>query len=126
MPNAISVIHPYWSDGMLVFDDPAKGLEQEPFVEGADTVLSDIASRRLGEDPDKFTVLFSGQKFRGSTDHAVWVRAEDNGNVYRHTGLLGSEFEFWLCPALLKYFDEPPQELHIKIKEYNGCQGSHH
>lgn len=35
--NAINVISPYKHYGMWVFDDPRVGLNQEPFVAGADT-----------------------------------------------------------------------------------------
>lgn len=32
MSNSIFVISPYKMNGMWVFDDPARGLAQEPFV----------------------------------------------------------------------------------------------
>ena len=39
------MICPYWSDDLRtwVFDDPTMGLEQEPFVSGAETILDLLA-----------------------------------------------------------------------------------
>ena len=34
--NALSVLFPYKYEGMWVFDDPAVGLQREPFVLGID------------------------------------------------------------------------------------------
>jgi hypothetical protein len=42
--NAINVIAPYKWVGMWVFDDPRVGLEKEPFVAGADTMIEMIAA----------------------------------------------------------------------------------
>jgi hypothetical protein len=37
--NGLIAIHPYKAKGMWVFDDPAVGLRQEPFVSGADAII---------------------------------------------------------------------------------------
>lgn len=37
--NSIIAIHPYVYEGVWVFDDPAVGLVQEPFVSGADDII---------------------------------------------------------------------------------------
>ena len=39
MNNSIFVIRPYKSNGMWVFDDERVGLDKEPFVAGADTMI---------------------------------------------------------------------------------------
>ena len=41
MANALNVIHPYKWEGLWVFDDQRVGLEKEPFVEGADTIIDE-------------------------------------------------------------------------------------
>jgi hypothetical protein len=50
--NAINVIAPYKHHGMWVFDDPRVGLNQEPFVAGADAmidrVIADIPNAEHG------------------------------------------------------------------------------
>jgi hypothetical protein len=66
MPNQIQVIAPYWLETVQtwVFDDPATGLVQEPFVSGVpemiDDLVSDIPNARQG-----FRLLFSAQPFPG-------------------------------------------------------------
>ncbi len=42
--NSITVIAPSRLHGMWVFDDPARGLVQEPFVGGADTMIDRIVA----------------------------------------------------------------------------------
>jgi len=37
--NAINLIFPYRYEGMWVFDDARVGLDKEPFVSGADTMI---------------------------------------------------------------------------------------
>src|SRR5690606_39927586 len=47
--NAIMAIHPYRHHGLWVFDDPAVGLLQEPFVAGADAIID----RAVAQIPDE-------------------------------------------------------------------------
>lgn len=116
MPNAINVIHPYRSEGMLVFDDERKDLAREPFVGNADNILKGIATYYLGLFPKKFTVLFSGpEPHVGFQESATIVGPDSGGHVYVHDR---SQESFWLCPALLRYFDEAPERLFITIREY--------
>ena len=49
--NAIKVIQPYKALGLWVFDYPNVGLDQEPFVGGADTIID--AWTESFKDPDK-------------------------------------------------------------------------
>lgn len=115
MNNSIRAIHPYLDSGLLVFDDDAVGLVKEPFVAGADTVLSTLAEAVCGSGWEKgFTVLFSDRPFPGHQARMDWVRAEYDGNVY-YCGEL--QQEGWLCPALLKYFKRAPRFLYIQLKK---------
>jgi hypothetical protein len=63
--NEINVISPYKHLGMWVFDDARVGLNQEPFVAGADTwidrVVADIPNADRG-----FALIFSCAAFSGS------------------------------------------------------------
>jgi hypothetical protein len=111
--NSIIAIHPYLYEGVWVFDDPAVGLLQEPFVAGAD----DIIDRMVEGIPDArngFTLLFSAEPFPGHQVVFEWVRADMSGNWYRSPAL---EMEGWLCPALLKYFAAPPAKLYAQFRE---------
>jgi hypothetical protein len=47
------------------------------------------------------------------------VRAGDGGNWYRSDDLAELE-EGWLCPALLKYFESPPQRIYAKFERKSG------
>lgn len=107
--NSIRVIQPYKWAGMWVFDDPNVHLDKEPFVGGVPEIL-DILLERHEITGDRFTLVFSDVEFPDHNDVIEWVREEGNGNVYRCMGMEG-----WLCPALLKYFDDPPQKIYIKV-----------
>ena len=110
--NSINIIAPYKYQGMWVFDDARVGLDHEPFVGGADTILDVMTADIL--DADKgFRIVFSADAFPGFQHRLEWVRAELSGNVYRSAKL---GMEGWLCPALLKYFPEAPAEIYLKVE----------
>jgi hypothetical protein len=112
MSNSLFIIVPYQYAGAWVFDDPAVGLVQEPFVSGADSMIdrlvSDLPRARQG-----FRLLFSATPFPGYAVRLEWDREEYGGNWYRwpEAGMEG-----WLCPALFKYFTKAPQEIYIKAE----------
>jgi hypothetical protein len=113
MPNQIILIKPYRWEGMWVFDDERVGLDKEPFVGGADTII-DIAIAQMGiKNAEKgFLLLFSQNPSPGADITLIWQREESGGNVYRW-----GEHEGWLCPALLRYFPEPPKEIFVQMRE---------
>jgi hypothetical protein len=114
MPNQIFVISPYWLDnvGTWVFDDPATGLVQEPFVSGVpgmiDHLVENIPNARNG-----FRMLFSTAPFPGYQKRVTWKRQELGGNWYASDD---PPLEGWLCPALFRYFTQAPQELYVKAE----------
>jgi hypothetical protein len=110
--NEINVISPYKFKGQWVFDDPEKELVKEPFVAGADTIIDKLV-RDIPDAKKGFTLIFSEHMFPGSQTALAWMGAELKGNWYkdRSTGMLG-----WLCPALMKYFDEVPQVIYVQVK----------
>ncbi|TWU22733.1 DUF6717 family protein [Bythopirellula polymerisocia] len=112
--NSISVIKPYKWEGLWVFDDERVGLDKEPFVAGADTLI-DVAIERKGiaNAQKGFLLLFSATSFPSADLHLEWVREEASGNVYKWAD---EGMEGWLCPALLKYFDSPPAEIYVQLK----------
>lgn len=111
--NAIRVIHPYKYFGTWVFDDPAKELDKEAFVSGADDIMS-AASAGLQDPENGFDLLFSEKAFPGHQFCAEHVREELDGNWYRVESL---GLEGWLCPALFKYFDTAPKKIFFQVKE---------
>jgi hypothetical protein len=110
--NAINVIAPYKHHDMWVFDDPRVGLVQEPFVAGADTMID----RVVADIPDAehgFTLIFSSTPFPRHQYRLDWRRSEAGGNWYYAEQL---DMEGWLCPALVKYFQEAPKALYVQTK----------
>ena len=109
--NTINVIKPYKWHGIWVFDDPAKEINKEPFVAGADAVL-DYLSATLNSNSESFLLLFSDTQFPGHTHKAIWQREDEGGNWYQLAAMQG-----WLCPALLKYFDDAPSVIYLQCKQ---------
>ena len=110
--NSVMAIHPYRANGLWVFDDPAVGLRQEPFVAGADTIIENLV-KTIPNAERGFTLLFSGQPFPGSQVEFDWLRAELGGNWYYCSALA---MEGWLCPALFKYFDSAPKKIFAQFR----------
>ena len=112
MSNAIRVICPYRYQGTWVFDDPDVDLQREPFVCGVPEMI-DLLVSQIPRAEKGFRLLFAPRPFPGFQWHLRWVREEMGGHWYRAEKLA---MEGWLCPALFKYFDEPPRDLHIKAE----------
>jgi hypothetical protein len=110
--NQINVIKPYKWNGLWVFDDEEKGLVKEALVGGMPKLI-EMATQQAGiESPEKgFVAIFSKDPFPNGKICLEWVRSEIGGNVYRW-----QEMEGWLCPALLKYFSEPPKKIYVDVK----------
>ena len=110
--NVINVIQPYRHLDMWVFDDSRVGLAAEPFVGGADTMIDRVTSH-IPDAKRGFIMVFSGTPFPGHQYRLQWRREEGSGNVYYSEDL---DAGGWLCPALLRYFDEKPQEIFVQVK----------
>ena len=110
--NSIQAIHPYFDNGLWVFDDDSVGLVKEPFVAGADLIMDRLAEQ-VPDGRNGFTLIFSGQPFPGHQVSLDWLHQEFDGNVYRCNEL---NMVGWLCPALLKYFDEAPKQLFAEVR----------
>jgi hypothetical protein len=114
--NALMVIAPYWYNGTWVFDDPSVNLQREPFVAGVpemiDVLVADIDNARSG-----FRLLFSANPFPGHQKTLTRLRGDSQGNFYR---LDSPPMEGWICPALFKYYEAPPEKLYIKAEPLRG------
>ena len=110
--NSLFVIAPYKHAGTWVFDEPSRGLKQEPFVAGIpqmiDRLVADIPNADEG-----FRLIFSAQEFAGHTHRLVWKRKDGTGNWYYCPQF---DAEGWLCPALLRFFKEAPKEIYVKAE----------
>lgn len=109
--NSLFVIAPYRSHGFWVFDDPAVGLRQEPFISGADRIL-DVLTEAIPDAASGFRLVFSPAPFPGHHARFALSRPEHGGNWYAwpERGIEG-----WLCPALFKYFEEAPAEIYVQV-----------
>src|ERR671932_285404 len=77
--NSLMVIAPYKHQGMWVFDDPAVGLNKEPFIAGIDTMIDKMTSD-IPDAEKGFRAVFSAAPFPGWKEKIVWRRAESGGN----------------------------------------------
>jgi hypothetical protein len=111
MANAMTVIFPYRHEGMWVFDDKDTGLVKEPFVAGIDEMI-DLVTADIPNAEKGFRVLFSATPFPNYQYTLNWLREDMGGNWYRW-GV--TPLEGWLCPALLKYFDQAPKTIYCSI-----------
>jgi len=113
--NAIMALYPYKYEGLWVFDDKNTELVQEPFISGADTIIDKaLELKGISNGDHGFRLLFSSSPFPGYDLKFTWVREGDGGNWYYSEDF---KMEGWLCPALLKYFDSPPQEIYARFEE---------
>ena len=110
--NEIIAIHPYRCEGMWVFDDARVGLDQEPFVSGADEVIDKMVAG-IPDAAAGFTLIFSAKPFPGFQLQFDWRREEMGGNWYHAPEL---DMEGWLCPALFRYFEAAPERLFAQFK----------
>ena len=115
--NSLFVIAPYRYQGLWVFDDPRVGLDAEPFVAGADTIIDRLV-KDIPDADNGFRIVFSAGAFPGYQHRLDWVREEMSGNVYR---LEAFGMEGWLCPALFKYFETAPKEIFLTVEQRSGA-----
>jgi hypothetical protein len=109
--NSLFAIAPYKFQGFWVFDDPAVGLIQEPFVSGADDII-DILTEEIPDAAKGFKLVFAPEPFPGYSARFELDRPEHGGHWYKwpERGIEG-----WLCPALFKYFPSAPNEIYVKV-----------
>lgn len=109
--NSINVIYPYKYNNTWVFDDKERGLDKEPFVAGADTLLD-----YLTNNGDSCKIIFSKHAI---PDYEFFVeKTEDNvsdGTMYKFSNAELHNHQLWLCPALFKYFNKSPDKIYFKI-----------
>ena len=109
MGNSILVIAPYRWEGTWVFDDPATGLVREPFVAGIPEMIDALLAHK-GIKANRFRLIFSAIPFPDYDEKITRVEEVGAGSIWNNSTF---KMSGWLCPALLKYFpDPPPENLH--------------
>lgn len=113
MSNEIHIIQPRRTEfGLWVFDDPAVGLLNEPFVNDMSEIIDELTAA-IPDAANGFVALFSARRFRGAAIEFTHVISDAcGGTTYRceqtHT-------EGWLCPALFRYFRQAPAKLYAQF-----------
>lgn len=106
------MISPYKVQGIWAFDDDAKGLVREPFVDETNGFIDALTANIPGAE-EGFRMLFSAKPFPGYMLSFRKVKEEYEGNWYACDQLGG---EGWLCPALFKYFEVAPDQIFVKAE----------
>jgi len=121
MNNSIMIIHPYWKHRTWCFSDDATGLVDEPFVSGADIIISLlVAEKGILMDAEKgFNLIFSATPF--PEWESVLHRDDSDmnpgyGGTWYNITINHKTFKGWLCPALFKYFNEAPKQIYVKVQ----------
>ena len=110
--NQLQVIRPYVKGNLWVFDDPARGLQAEPFVNGIDLMI-DIMTADIPMAMAGFDLVFSHEPFASIYPVVELTRvANDYGGAWYRAKIEGRRMHGWLCPALLCYFPTPPDRLY--------------
>ena len=115
--NSIQTLMPYNFAGAWVFDDEATNLIREPFVCGMSDIITEMVNNAGIKDADTgFRLTFSANAFPDYTHSFEWLRFEFGGNVYYCPE---NQMTGWLCPALLKYFEQAPNKIYAKADPIN-------
>lgn len=106
--NQINVIYPYRTKGGWSFDDEEVELQGEPFVEGVPELIDSVVGK-----VNNFTAFISKDLIPDFTLvlHKV-LNVKEEGWYKVDT----QENPVWLCPATLKYFENYPEKIYVKIK----------
>ena len=96
-----------------MFDDPDANPKREPFLAGIPAMIDDLV-RHIDRAKGGSRLLFSSQPFPGYRERLD--RLPPRGCAGRFYATENPRREGWLCPALLKYFAEPPGHLYVKAE----------
>tara|TARA_R100000458_G_C8245817_1_gene223778 strand:- start:73 stop:432 length:360 start_codon:yes stop_codon:yes gene_type:complete len=112
--NSMMIINPYYDRGTWVFDDETTGLVKEPFVAGIPEMIKKLIERKnIDNAKEGFKLTFSKMDFPGTDIILTKLHEENGGNWYSWDE---ENMEGWLCPALLKYFNEAPIYIFAKVE----------
>jgi hypothetical protein len=120
MANSLFSLHAYVKNGTWMFDDEGRDIKEEPFVAGADILFDLMSGREADPSVKSCDIVFGATPI---PDHDVHVKlvGDDGHNGHYYTveyfGMYRAveTFEFWLCPALLAFFDSAPEDIFVSI-----------
>jgi hypothetical protein len=97
-----------------VYDDSEVGVFGEPFVLGADTMLTQLRALQVGARREPFRIVFSASPFPGAFE-AMRLNEEDGG-VWYQAELGGQVLRGWLCGHFFDYFATAPDVVYVKAE----------
>jgi hypothetical protein len=101
-----------WEQDTWVYDDAEVSVFGEPFVLGADTMLSFLREAQVGPGRDPFRIVFSASPFPGALE-AHRLHEEDSG-VWYESELQGQVLQGWLCNHFFDYFETAPRIVYVR------------
>lgn len=118
MPNHLFKLNAYFKAGLWMFDDEFRDIYEEPFVAGADRLFDEMSGRIHDHTITECAIVFAHTPIPDADVHAVLSHGDGwDGHYYNvkrfKQELLG--FQFWLCPALLAFYDEAPKNIFVKV-----------
>jgi len=111
MSNSLMVIEIYRHCSTWAFTDPAKGLQDEPFVAGIPEIIDFFIEEYGNKTQKTHRITFSASDFPGSHGKLIKKESEAGGAWYSYK----DQMEGWLCPATLHYFKKHPDQLFVKF-----------
>jgi hypothetical protein len=109
---ATHTIYPYIDAqlGQLVFDEPDLGILGEPFIDGMDAMLLELARRDGVDRPgDGFGLRFSDEP---GLRHVITLKSQQPDGCYYRSEELG--MTGWLCPVTRMFFNGFPPHIYAE------------
>ena len=96
------------------YDDSDVGVYGEPFVLGADVMLTRLRAVQVGPGFDPFRILFSASPFPAALE--MQRLEEEDGGVW-YEAVFGDEaLRGWLCGHFFDYFETAPPFVFVKAE----------
>jgi hypothetical protein len=130
----VNTIRPFKKNGRWVFNKDNKTWDLapaqltdaslSPIVLGADKLISNGCKAKNIQNPENgFLILFSEQWFPGCDVKLIFKENKFDGWLYdvesQNLQELMPGQGAWLCPYIKMYYENPPQNLYLKIEENN-------
>jgi hypothetical protein len=121
MANSLFSLHAYLKEGIWMFDDESRNIKEEPFVAGADIMFDIMSGREADPTIESCSIVFGATPI---PDHDIHVTLFDEDGHDGHFYLVEKfkqfpdmkGFTFWLCPALLQFFEIAPTDIFVSLK----------
>lgn len=123
-PVVVNTVELTMPSFVWAFDEPRLGLQSEALISGTDRVINYLLNHLEIDYNSQFTLVFSDELMDDAQLIGEWshegtdeLTNSMNGNWYKwnHPNEILPNIYGWLCPALLLYYEHPPEKLYVKI-----------